>query len=75
MNQPPKISVTYHAEPFVRFETGEKEENTFEVFETIGQNFPRHCFILKNEGNILDELLKRGLPLDQAQKVFGEIIK
>lgn len=60
---------TYTAVPYVRPETGERVPNHFAVLEHRNGE-ARHCFVMSNLGDRMSEILKRGIPADDAKTLF-----
>jgi len=63
---------TYFAIPLYREETQEIVPNCFVIHEV--RDWESHyCFTMSNQGDRFAEILKRGIPEDQAKKLFYEM--
>lgn len=63
---------SYYARPSISHITRKVMPGRFDVFEYRNGNTD-FCFSMSNRGDRLQELLKRGIPLDDAKKLFYEM--
>lgn len=64
---------TYRAQQSVYHELGDEiRPGFFDVFETL-DGVERFSFCMHNGGDRFQEILKRGIPEDQARKIFYEM--
>lgn len=66
------IRPSYYASPYHIPETETRVENHFGVYEIRGTE-TRFLFKMSNRGDRLNEIVKRGIPLEDARVLFYQM--